>query len=84
SYAALYGEAIVVAARETNEARVTELVGRYTARSSRAGRAALGQQLRQAEQAISVRIAEQSKDEIERNKTVARTLANARKQLAER
>jgi predicted negative regulator of RcsB-dependent stress response len=79
SYAALYGEAIIVAARETNEARVTELAGRFVERVGRAGRAALSQQLRQAEQVISVRSPDMSKDEIERNKVIARTLANARK-----
>ena len=81
SYAALYAEAIVAAARESNEARASELARTYAGRAGRAGKAAANQSLRQAEQAITARVPEQSKEDVERNKAIAKTLANARKLL---
>jgi tetratricopeptide (TPR) repeat protein len=80
--AALYADAMLAAAREQNAARALELARSYAERADRAGRAAASQRLRELEQAVPLRGAELTKEQIERNKAIARILADARKAIA--
>jgi hypothetical protein len=81
-YAAFYCEGVLAAARERNEDNAHQIMLRYRQRAGKVGRATAGQRLREYEQTLTVREADASKEDIERNKAIAATLSGLRKSLA--
>jgi hypothetical protein len=81
-YAAFYCEGMLAAARERNEENAQQVMLRYQQRAGKVGRATAAQRLREYEQSLTMRAADASKEDIERNKTIAATLSGLRKSLA--
>ena len=75
-------EAIHAAARELNAERALALAGRYGERAGREGRAEAAQKLREFEQRLPIKGPDLTREEIDRNKSIGRILAHARKALA--
>jgi hypothetical protein len=81
-YAAFYCEGILVAARAQQVETANQLASRFKMLSTKVGRAAAAQRLSEYEQAITVRGADLSKEDIERNRATAALLSGARKTLS--
>jgi hypothetical protein len=81
-YAAFYSEGMLVAARAQQVETANQLVSRYKTASTKVGRAAVAQRLSEYEQAITVRGADLSKEDIERNRATAALLSSVRKTLS--
>ncbi len=78
SRAQLYAEAIMVAARRQNGARVTELATAYAGLADKPGRANASRLLREYESSLPVRGADVTEDVALRNRAAQRLLASAR------
>jgi tetratricopeptide (TPR) repeat protein len=81
-YAAFYSEGMLVAARAQQVETANQLALGYKKLSTRVGRAAAVQRLSEYEQAITVRGADLSKEDIERNRATAALLSSVRKTLS--
>jgi tetratricopeptide (TPR) repeat protein len=81
-YAAFYSEGMLVAARAQQVETANQLALRYKRLSTKVGRAAAVQRLSEYEQAITVRGAGLSKEDIERNRATAALLSSVRKTLS--
>ena len=73
---------MLAAARAQNVELANQLALRYKEQAGKSGRAAAVQRLREYEQAITIRGADLSKEDVERNKATAAVLASLRKVLA--
>ena len=82
SRAALYAEAILASARESNAERAREIARAYATNAARAGLALAAQRLREYEQDLPTRGSDLTKEQIEQNKAIGHVLAEARKALS--
>ena len=81
TWSELYAEAIFASASDLHAERALTLATDFAAGADRQARARAAQHLREFEQALPTRGAGLSKDDIERNKAIAKVLSQARQAL---